>query len=454
MIHLNANANSGRSADCPEGCGSRIRRVAETYRIAIKVWVLRLSPRLRGVAGFLASSSRPTRPDSSRVEHDCARSRNSKGPGPRDDARGVPRKRRSVSLVLLQTVAPDYRARIYETLAERSGLGFSLYAGSTYFEPSVRTNLSFARPVTNRYLFGRRVLVQVGMWRTVLRADVAIFELNPRILSNWWLLVARRSMGRGSIVWGHAWPRAGARSMTDRIRGAMRSLADVIVVYTERQADELRMQCPERLVIAAPNSLYLKDEMSSTPLDATPRDFIYVGRLVGGKKPELLLRAFASVADDLAASRLWIVGDGPLRDSLVALSEALGVQERVRFTGHVSDLERLRIIYGGSLASVSPGYVGLSITQSFAFGVPMLVARDEPHSPEIEAAIEDFNTIMFPSDSVLGLATALVRAWNERESWLGRRAAIMNDCASRYSVEHMADRVLQAVQVAAREDAR
>lgn len=45
-------------------------------------------------------------------------------------------------------------------------------------------------------------------------------------------------------------------------------------------------------------------------------------------------------------------------------------------------------VYANALVSVSPGYVGLSLTQSLSFGVPMLIAIDEAHVPEIDAALD------------------------------------------------------------------
>jgi len=52
---------------------------------------------------------------------------------------------------------------------------------------------------------------------------------------------------------------------------------------------------------------------------------VAVGRLVGKKRPELAVRAFAAAAAAHPAARLEIVGDGPLLDSCRALAVSLGV---------------------------------------------------------------------------------------------------------------------------------
>ncbi|GAB3365846.1 hypothetical protein GCM10027431_07270 [Lysobacter rhizosphaerae] len=116
--------------------------------------------------------------------------------------------------------------------------------------------------------------------------------------------------------------------------------------------------------------------------------------------------------------------------------------DRVKFFGHVTDREELRKLYEHALVSASPGYVGLSITQSFAFGVPMIISQTEPHSPEIEAAIAGFNCAFFETDNADDFARVLSECFESKTEWLGRRSAIALECANAYSTELMAERLL------------
>jgi glycosyltransferase involved in cell wall biosynthesis len=147
------------------------------------------------------------------------------------------------------------------------------------------------------------------------------------------------------------------------------------------------------------------------PVEATHDEvdsILYVGRLVEKKKVRLLLEGYIRAQKDslLAENiRLVFVGAGTERQHLEARAEEAGVAHKVQFTGHVSDIAKLRDYYRRAICSVSPGYVGLSATQSFSFGVPMLIARDEFHSPEIEACKEGFNAGFFESDDVNALSS-------------------------------------------------
>ena len=354
-------------------------------------------------------------------------------------------------IVLLQTAVGDYRQQVLEELVALTGGAFKVYCGPEYFDGTTKTRVHIGdhrQEIKNHFLLNRRFLWQTGMWRSVFTANTTILEFNPRIISNLPILLIRKALNKRTVLWGHAWPRSGPQSRTTPLRKLLASLCDAIIVYTETQADELRAYLPSTRIVPAPNALYRVSQMGGLPA-ANPTDFIYVGRLVKEKKPQLLLSAFLQALPGLPSSScLVFVGDGPMRPELEQSAEASG--DRVRFVGHVSEPEQLRQLYARSLASVSPGYVGLAITQSFSFGVPMVIAREEQHAPEIEAAQEGVNSLFFEKDNAGDLASALLEVVKDRPQWIAKRWAITADCASRYSVDLMAQRILQACEFPSR----
>jgi glycosyltransferase involved in cell wall biosynthesis len=152
-------------------------------------------------------------------------------------------------------------------------------------------------------------------------------------------------------------------------------------------------------------------------------------------------------AEDLPAEcRLVIVGDGPLRDSLVAKVQAHEFGSRIDLPGTVTCIKELQRLYANAIAGVSPGYVGLSITQSLGFGVPMIISRNEPHAPEIEAAQDGQNAVFFETDNRDALASTLVDVYRDRERWRDLRESISAQCVRDYSAERMAQGFLEAVK--------
>jgi len=351
-------------------------------------------------------------------------------------------------VVFVQTAVPDYRTRFYEDLAGQID-SFTLISGADDWSPDIgHIETVPSAHVRNRYLPGRRLLWQSGVLRATASADVVVVSLNPRVVSSWIVLARRRLRGKPTLVWGHAWPRGGRAGRSDRIRDVFRRLASTVVVYTETEARELRAHRPGADVVAAPNALYRSAEIAPAHAEVAT-DILFVGRLNPTKKPFLLLEGFVLAAPRLPDDvRLLFVGDGPQRDAVEQRAAEAGLRERVVFTGHVSDVEHLRALYGRAIVAVSPGYVGLSLTQCLGYGIPMLIARDEPHSPEIEALVEGENGSLFPSDAPAALAESLVATVADRAAWLERRDAIAATVRSRYTIELMAGAFARALVAA------
>jgi glycosyltransferase involved in cell wall biosynthesis len=341
----------------------------------------------------------------------------------------------------------EYRLPAITQLQERTGRVLCVYAGTTAYDPSVRVltpaSLTFT-PLKNRYIRGD-ILFQNIPWRRYVASECLLLDLNPRVPHIWMLLAVRRLLRRRTILWGHAWPRSGYQSRSEAIRRRMRALSSGVVTYTHSQAVELRKVQPALRVFVAPNALYLRSQMA---FDCASERFrvLYVGRLAKEKKPELLLEAFELCAPSLPQARLTFVGDGPLMAKLESRIAASPLRNRIEVLGHVSHVEALRSLYREAVVSVSPGCVGLSATQSFGFGVPMLISPNEPHGPEIEAAHTDENCVHFETDNAEALGAALKDVWRNKSLWAQRGPGISAACAAAYSIERMVGGLIAALQ--------
>lgn len=358
---------------------------------------------------------------------------------------------KAYNVVLQQTAIGDYRQNVLSLIVSKLGDTFHIYTGREYFYDSLKTKIDVGASVSylnNIFLLGRRFLYQPNMFFLLMRTPVVILELNPRIISVWLVLIGRYLLGRPVILWGHAWPREGRYAKSDWLRHMMRSLAKVVVVYTQTQHKELQEKMPKKHIIAAPNALYLKADMTAVDSLVRP-NFLYVGRLVAEKKVDLLIKGFCKAKPYLPSdSRLVIVGSGPERQGLDELVKHLPFGECVEFKGHVADVVLLKAFYQQTIASVSAGYVGLSLTQSFGFGVPMIIADHEPHAPEIEAAVADENCLFFEANNADDLAKVMLQMVEQAPHWIARGEQIAVDCRRRYSAETMADKLIEAIELA------
>ena len=344
-----------------------------------------------------------------------------------------------------------YRREPMNIIFEHFGDNLKIFAGEFAVDRSIRTLGPSELPICALKTFSvrDRLFVQVVPVLAYVRVPILLADLNPRIIHLWPILIVRRILGRPTILWGSAWPRNGRNSKTTPVRVLMQRLASRVITYTHRQAMELQAVLPNLQITAAPNSLY-RAEQCAFEENGRRNNFVYVGRIVSEKKVALLIDAFAQVSESCEGISLTIVGDGPEFNDMRDRANQLGMSQRVEFLGHIDDVEQLRLVYSRCIAAVSPGYVGLSATQSFGFGVPMIVAESEPHSPEIEAIRPGFNARFFPSDSVAALASEMKQMIVERNVWSSKGPAIAEECRRNYSAEAMAAGVIEAVKLEAR----
>ena len=95
--------------------------------------------------------------------------------------------------------------------------------------------------------------------------------------------------------------------------------------------------------------------------------FLFVGRLTANKRPDHAIEAFRTARGAIPEARLWIVGDGPMRDALRAR-----VEPGVEVLGRVPRdelYERMARAHCLLVPSVREGW-GLVITEANAVGTP------------------------------------------------------------------------------------
>ena len=99
---------------------------------------------------------------------------------------------------------------------------------------------------------------------------------------------------------------------------------------------------------------------------------ISVGRLYPQKNQEMMIRAFAKVADEFPDWQLVIYGEGPLRESLELIVESLEMKDRVLLPGRTEHVvEELR---KSKIFCMSSDYEGMSnsMIEAICVGLPIV----------------------------------------------------------------------------------
>lgn len=102
---------------------------------------------------------------------------------------------------------------------------------------------------------------------------------------------------------------------------------------------------------------------------------LYVGRLAAVKNHRLLLTAFGSALKSMPSLRLWMVGDGPERQTLEQLSFGLGISEAVTFWGQRLDVSPFFSAADAFIMSSRSEGLPMSLLQAFSAGLPAIVTN-------------------------------------------------------------------------------
>jgi len=142
--------------------------------------------------------------------------------------------------------------------------------------------------------------------------------------------------------------------------------------------------------------------------------FLYVGRLKRYKGIETAIRAVGAARDRGSWIGLDIVGRGDDRPRLEEMVARLGLADRVRFRGAVSEVEKrdlLRRAWGLVFPSAKEGW-GIANVEAAACGTPA-VASDRPGLRD--SVLDGQTGFLVPHGDPEALATALVRLSTEPE---------------------------------------
>jgi glycosyltransferase involved in cell wall biosynthesis len=113
-------------------------------------------------------------------------------------------------------------------------------------------------------------------------------------------------------------------------------------------------------------------------------DFIIVtvGRLLRRKSTEQIIKILGNI--DNKETKLVIIGDGPEKEFLVNMSKAVGVSERVIFTGQISDESKYKYLNISDIFVSTSQYSenGIGFLEALNFGLP-IISYDKGRHAEI-----------------------------------------------------------------------
>lgn len=224
----------------------------------------------------------------------------------------------------------------------------------------------------------RAMLRMIGAMRRATRFRLASGDVDI-VHAHWWFPAAL-AIGRTAVrarvpmvVTSHGSDARMATGMTSTLASFALGRAAAVTTVSEWLATRLRPLTAAPVTIA-PMPADPVAFSAAAAIRATPARLLFVGRLNAQKNPGVLLRALATLPDDI---HLDVVGDGPDAGALRALGAQLGIAHRIAWHGQ-QPREMMPSLYAQASCTLVPSRdegFGMVAAESLLCETPVIATR-------------------------------------------------------------------------------
>jgi glycosyltransferase involved in cell wall biosynthesis len=263
---------------------------------------------------------------------------------------------------------------------------------------------------------------QKGAVKTVgMHYDLYILTGDPYCVSNWFILLMCRLIGKKTYLWTHGWY-GNETNLKCIIKKNYFGLANKILLYGNYAKKLMILKgFKECKLVTVFNSL--NDDVLYTMrplLRLTPTYenhfgnknpiLLYIGRIQRSKKLSLLLDAMDLLRQRSRSYNLIIIGKEVENTGLEQKIVSLNLSEQVWLYGDCYDEAELANLIFNATLCVSPGNVGLTAMHAMFYGTPVITHGNfSNQGPEFEAIQPGLTGDFFDENSAFDLADTIER---------------------------------------------
>jgi glycosyltransferase involved in cell wall biosynthesis len=166
---------------------------------------------------------------------------------------------------------------------------------------------------------------------------------------------------------------------------------------------------------------------------------VQVGGLIAVRRQHLLLEGLAALVRDGIDAQLLMVGDGPLRATLIALSRELGVEGCVHWLGFRDDIGNVLSAADIYVSAIATEGFGIAVVEAMLHGIPVVLAEGGAHPELID---NGRHGVLFDPQDAKDLARKVAALWSDasRRTHLAdsaRRHAEQSYAPQRYVAKYL-----------------
>ncbi|MDD2658579.1 MAG: glycosyltransferase family 4 protein [Methylococcales bacterium] len=339
--------------------------------------------------------------------------------------------------------------QIAETEADRVGLAD---VDLSYHQYPYKLLFKGSYSEVPKWLLVKTLFLEI--WQT--KADMVVLA-GFHLPEYWSMLLAARLRGKIIGVFCDSTTYDRPRSFfKDLLKRFFFSQCNAVFCYGQRSKEYLNsLGVPDKAIYfrrqaaALPHDYILENVIiarAKLQWGDAPR-YLFAGRLSAEKNINDLLTAFKQVVATYTNAKLVIVGDGPLKQQLIDLTNQLDLADSIEFTGSKNIVD-LQLEYLKASCMVLPSSSepwGLIVNEALSFGCPVVVSHRCGCVPEL--VIEGKTGFVYECGNVDELAAKMIDAKNTFSD-LEKTARECTDLISKFSPSAAAQQILDGCLIA------
>ena len=261
----------------------------------------------------------------------------------------------------------DYRVPLFKKIME---YGYDV----TIYHPG---------PINEKFIKRRQILCKINRfgffeyrnYKKLRGYDIVIIMQNLRII-NVWMHSLNLFRNHKLIHWGIGTSSANGlilkKNIISRLRNFLSCYSDAIVLYSEFPIN-LFSKLNQKKIFVAHNTI--ENNLKNNAALHCKDSFIFIGTLNKRKGFDELLISFSKylkTASVLKINKLLIIGEGPFKEQIKIKAKELKLENNIIFCGKITDLKKKAEYFNRAIVTISPLQAGLSVLESFSFGVPFI----------------------------------------------------------------------------------
>lgn len=152
------------------------------------------------------------------------------------------------------------------------------------------------------------------------------------------------------------------------------------------------------------------------------KHFLFFGSLNKRKGLIELIEAFKKAISSVPNLQLLVVGDGEEKDEIEQKVLELELKDNVQLLGAIYDRSQKQQVFSNAYCVISPLQAGLSVVESFSYGVPFVTSTTAISGGEAQSIIHDENGVLFNNIETLSDIIVSFVDGRRNSAYLGNNA--------------------------------